>query len=222
MTHELSVKYPRNRITMYSYGSPRAGNGAFAEAYDRANGDSYRLVNEFDVIARFPRSRNASLFHYDHVGRTVLLDVTSAKGRTPVWIEGVDPGPCPLRDVAPLNPSSALRLVRITATSVGKKIEVLKCCCHPGTTLPRGRVGAAQLLLHWGRDLEPSGGKILPCAIHDTPSTPSHARHRTRVVAGGPFPSESQEYTHPSLSPCTFGPPTQVVYARRCSRSIVL
>lgn len=78
LTHDLSVKYPHNKISMYSYGQPRTGNTAFAQEYAKANGDSFRIVNEWDVIARFPRSLNASIFNYDHAGRTVLLNAPNA------------------------------------------------------------------------------------------------------------------------------------------------
>ena len=78
LTHDLSTKYPKNKVLMYSFGQPRTGNTAFANEYAKANGDSFRIVNEWDVIARFPRSLNASIFNYDHAGRTVLLNAPNA------------------------------------------------------------------------------------------------------------------------------------------------
>ncbi len=103
--HDLSRLYPNNRVRMYNCGSPRIGNSAFAREYGRANGDSYRIVNEWDVIARFPRGLNAaSIFNYDHVGKTALLNFAP---NVTLWVEGEQEGPCPLRDMAPLRPAAS-------------------------------------------------------------------------------------------------------------------
>ena len=94
--HDLSTRFPTSRVSMYNYGAPRLGNTAFAEAYEVANGDSYRLVNENDIFARFPRNVNPAVFNYAHVGKTVLLNNAT------FWIEGEDCEQCPLMDLQPL------------------------------------------------------------------------------------------------------------------------
>eukprot|EP00899_Mesostigma_viride_P012106 jgi/Mesvir1/20897/Mv07971-RA.1 len=56
-------------MTMYNYGSPRVGDQCFADAYDSAVPDSWRIVNEMDVIPRVPR-----LLGFKHVGQVVSLN----------------------------------------------------------------------------------------------------------------------------------------------------
>jgi hypothetical protein len=48
--------------------------------------EAYRIVNEWDVIARFPRSHNASFLDYDHAGRTVLL--AQPEPGKDIWVSG--------------------------------------------------------------------------------------------------------------------------------------
>jgi len=69
---------PRPRsLKMYNFGSPRAGNPAFATQFDSfiAKGfiqEAYRIVNSKDIIARVPRPMlNVD---YEHCGRTVLIE----------------------------------------------------------------------------------------------------------------------------------------------------
>ena len=57
-------------LTMYNFGSPRVGNGVFAEAYDAAVPDTWRIVNADDVVARVPRAVG-----YRHVGHTVGISI---------------------------------------------------------------------------------------------------------------------------------------------------
>ena len=72
--HDLSEKHPGLKVAMYNFGAPRLGNSAFTQVYREANGDSYRVVNEHDAFARFPRNVHPTLFNYDHAGKTVLLN----------------------------------------------------------------------------------------------------------------------------------------------------
>lgn len=55
-------------LTLYTFGSPRVGNGAFAAAFDRAVPDAWRVTNANDVIARIPRA-----IGYRHIGHAVGL-----------------------------------------------------------------------------------------------------------------------------------------------------
>ncbi|KAG5176703.1 hypothetical protein JKP88DRAFT_227518 [Tribonema minus] len=81
---------------MYNYGSPRVGNKAFVELYNQLNGDSFRLVNNLDIVTSLPRQALASMLaEYDHVGRTVVVDHEGVPGN--VWVEGIDEGECPVR-----------------------------------------------------------------------------------------------------------------------------
>lgn len=85
LCHELSVRLGGDKVTMYNFGAPRTGNSAFVEAYSSVNQDSYRIVNTWDPIARFPRGRNASFLNYEHVGKTVLLN---SKDPGDTWVSG--------------------------------------------------------------------------------------------------------------------------------------
>ena len=49
---------------MYNYGSPRVGNAAFAQAYNRSIPNSWR-ISKLDVIPRVPR-----LMGYSHIGNS--------------------------------------------------------------------------------------------------------------------------------------------------------
>lgn len=59
---------PRPKIVNYSYGSPRVGNRAFAEAFNSAVPDCWRVVNNNDAVAFVPR-----LMGYAHVGHSVTV-----------------------------------------------------------------------------------------------------------------------------------------------------
>lgn len=115
-----SAEPPRpKKLKLYSFGSPRVGNQAFASHFDSlmTNGriyESFRIVNGDDVVARMPRTLNALVFgqvRYDHCGPTVLItqpkeesedDAMKASDgkRAPLlWIEGQsDDSRCPVRD----------------------------------------------------------------------------------------------------------------------------
>ncbi|CAN0549541.1 unnamed protein product, partial [Ectocarpus sp. 12 AP-2014] len=67
-------RYPKAKVTMYNFGSPRVGNKAFAELYDSFVGDSFRVVNNLDVVARMPRATMGGIsLDYQHAGRTVMV-----------------------------------------------------------------------------------------------------------------------------------------------------
>lgn len=58
---------------------------AFARLYDSFVGDSFRVVNNLDVVARLPRAALSTIaLDYSHAGRTVMVaeDPTEAP-----WIE---------------------------------------------------------------------------------------------------------------------------------------
>jgi len=58
----------RQRISMYSFGAPRAGNKVFAAAYNACVPDSWRITNSNDIIPTVPR-----LLGYAHVKHSVRL-----------------------------------------------------------------------------------------------------------------------------------------------------
>lgn len=109
-------------LKIYNFGSPRVGNDAFCRKFDSfvSNGidEAYRIVNDQDVVARFPRTVNALALGnigYDHCGPTVLItelasQISKHDDRSPepgnhlfekrelLWIEGTDDKLCPVRD----------------------------------------------------------------------------------------------------------------------------
>ncbi|KAL7540939.1 hypothetical protein ACHAXR_010488 [Thalassiosira sp. AJA248-18] len=110
-------------LKMYNFGSPRVGNDAFCKKFDSLVGngidEAYRIVNNQDVVTRFPRTVNALVLGnigYDHCGPTVLItefaDQISKRGyedgadaastflkKEILWIEGEsDDAACPIRD----------------------------------------------------------------------------------------------------------------------------
>lgn len=101
-------------LSVYSFGSPRVGNQAFADLFDALVGEgfinqAYRVVNDEDVVARLPRSVNALMFgsvSYEHCGPTALISQpqntkssSTADSAPLVWVEGEsDDRQCPVRD----------------------------------------------------------------------------------------------------------------------------
>lgn len=93
---DFAAVFPKRRIVMYNYGSPRVGNAAFVELFNREVEEAFRVVNDADVVARVPRSRG---FAYHHVGRTALVSkAQGGSGRGSLWVEGESDGVDPLRD----------------------------------------------------------------------------------------------------------------------------
>jgi len=69
MRHYLQL--PRDRVSCYTYGSPKVGNRPFARRYCVAVPHSFRVVNRFDGITNIPKG---GLQHFEHVPRGVLID----------------------------------------------------------------------------------------------------------------------------------------------------
>ena len=109
-------------LRLYSFGSPRVGDDAFVKTFDdfQRSGkldESYRVVNNADVVARLPRTVNIVLgsVGYDHCGATALITVPKEDNQSEeaevknkqapplVWVEGEsDDKECPVRDGTPL------------------------------------------------------------------------------------------------------------------------
>ena len=56
---------------MYSFGAPRMGNHAFKALYDDAVPDSYRIINENDMVPTFPPALTWFGGMFCHVGKEV-------------------------------------------------------------------------------------------------------------------------------------------------------
>ena len=68
----LDIQYNTGKETAcYTYGSPKVGNRAFAESYNRRVPKTYRIVNRFDVVPYLPP------IGYVHVGELHHLHAES-------------------------------------------------------------------------------------------------------------------------------------------------
>lgn len=87
-------------LEMYNFGSPRAGNRAFAKQFQEFIDKGYinagyRIVNAQDIIARAPRPMGIMNVDYEHCGKTVLIEENDqaasevdADPKHSIWIEG--------------------------------------------------------------------------------------------------------------------------------------
>lgn len=76
-------------VSCISYGAPKVGNLYFARLYNQLVPNSFRIVNDADLVSRMPRSLSSSspLGRYRHAGRTVLVNNDGE-----YWIEGQKTG----------------------------------------------------------------------------------------------------------------------------------
>lgn len=72
-------------VSCISYGAPKVGNLYFAKLYNELVPNSFRVVNDTDLVSRMPRSLAGSspLGRYKHAGRTVLVNDDGE-----FWMEG--------------------------------------------------------------------------------------------------------------------------------------
>ncbi len=71
-------------VSAYTYGSPRCGNGAFADVYDRIVPDTLRVVFERDPVPRIDWGDGA------HVGHHLPVDAAGRRiGRVRGWWDSV-------------------------------------------------------------------------------------------------------------------------------------
>jgi len=70
----LSPSVRRIHVSMYNFGSPRVGNSAFAELFDKQVPDGFRVVVDGDPVPGVPFSSAG----FKHVGTEVLIDSIGA------------------------------------------------------------------------------------------------------------------------------------------------
>ncbi|OSX81187.1 hypothetical protein BU14_0025s0068, partial [Porphyra umbilicalis] len=78
---DVAARYPTCRSVLLSFGQPKVGNAAFAEAANALLPAAYRIVNDVDLVARSPPGR------FRHVGRAVLVNEAGT-----LWVEGAFAG----------------------------------------------------------------------------------------------------------------------------------
>ncbi|PXF40912.1 Lipase [Gracilariopsis chorda] len=83
---DFVARHRREKVCCMSYGAPKVGNLNFARMYNDLVPNSFRVINDTDIISRMPRSVSGEkISKYKHSGRTVLVN---RQGE--YWIEGVN------------------------------------------------------------------------------------------------------------------------------------
>ena len=78
-------RYLKRKPLVYTYGSPRVGNQTFQKIYDDNIPNTFRIVNQCDVIPHIPIALNGMLFR--HCGREVCIDKRGNLIIEPTFIE---------------------------------------------------------------------------------------------------------------------------------------
>ncbi|KAK3288513.1 hypothetical protein CYMTET_4016 [Cymbomonas tetramitiformis] len=124
------VPRPRS-VRVYTFGSPRVGNDAFAARFECMQLEMYRIVNGADVVARLPRSMNALVASvgYDHCGKTVLIG--AGEDSASLWVEGESSAEmCPVRDgtptVNPFRPGNPLGDLQQAAKTLSSEVDLME------------------------------------------------------------------------------------------------
>jgi len=85
--YDISKMFEGREVTMYNFGGPRVGNNTFRLLYNLAVPDSYRTVNDQDVVPTFPPPITllGGMFH--HVGKEVRIDSKGNMIIQPTFLE---------------------------------------------------------------------------------------------------------------------------------------
>ncbi|KAI8463898.1 MAG: Alpha/Beta hydrolase protein [Monoraphidium minutum] len=84
---DLRANYGAQDLRVFTFGSPRVGNAAFADFFRGAVGESWRFTHGRDIVPSVP----PGIMGFRHVAREVwLVDVEPARSR-----DGGDPAPTP-------------------------------------------------------------------------------------------------------------------------------
>ena len=65
---DIVENVPGKDVSVYTYGSPKVGDAAFADAYNTRVSNTYRVVNDTDLVPSIP------LGNYYHVGKLLHLN----------------------------------------------------------------------------------------------------------------------------------------------------
>jgi triacylglycerol lipase len=114
--HSWETLYPGVIQAVYTFGSPRVGNGAFARSYNAAlHDETFRVVNQDDPVVRVPWL----LGTYRHVGTRVFLDDAGhLEVNPPLW-RGVIPSDL-------LETREVKQFVKLSAHSLASYLKKLK------------------------------------------------------------------------------------------------
>lgn len=76
----LDIQYNTGKeVACYTYGSPKVGNRAFADSYNRRVPKTYRIVNRFDVVPLIPPIGYVHVGELHHLGANSLEDALANK-----------------------------------------------------------------------------------------------------------------------------------------------
>ncbi len=65
---DVAINIPGKEVSVYTFGSPKVGNAAFVDAYSPRVPNTYRIVNDTDLIPSIPPG------NYYHVGKLLHLN----------------------------------------------------------------------------------------------------------------------------------------------------
>ena len=79
------MRFPNTGCVLYNFGAPKVGNDEFVRRFNKLVPNTFRVVNDADVIVRLPRNKGVGAVpgagNYYHIGRTVLTTP-----ECPVWV----------------------------------------------------------------------------------------------------------------------------------------
>lgn len=83
---DIKLNVPGKQVSCYTFGSPKVGNPAFAAAYNKLVPDTFRFVNDADVVPTIPP------LGYEHVGELHHLgaNVVDTSGLVEMLTEKVE------------------------------------------------------------------------------------------------------------------------------------
>ena len=88
--YDFAMKYELKRnVSMYNFGSPRVGNSKYQKMYDLLVPDSYRIVNDGDMITSLPPQFSLIGSWFRHIGTTILLDTKGNMIIQPTIVEDI-------------------------------------------------------------------------------------------------------------------------------------
>eukprot|EP00667_Euglena_gracilis_P000312 EG_transcript_312 len=85
--YDITKMLEGREVTMYNFGGPRVGNNTFRLLYDHAVPDSYRTVNDQDVVPSIPPPVTVLGGMFHHVGKEVRIDAKGNMIIQPTFLE---------------------------------------------------------------------------------------------------------------------------------------
>eukprot|EP01065_Artemidia_motanka_P024814 TRINITY_DN29729_c0_g1_i1.p1 TRINITY_DN29729_c0_g1~~TRINITY_DN29729_c0_g1_i1.p1 ORF type:complete len:1214 (+),score=378.79 TRINITY_DN29729_c0_g1_i1:57-3644(+) len=145
--HHAAKCVPGKDIVVYTFGSPRTGNDAFAHEYNSKVPHSFRVIGALDPVAEVPQSwMTTGATTFKHVGIRVVLngvtgDLNFVRGRKQTVAEELLFGPFNMA------PRSTLSYHRVVGGETSYFSGVLRAASEAGIEVPE-RSALRRLLTH--------------------------------------------------------------------------